>query len=66
MRQVMIRCPNTGELAPTGVEATSPEKLDQPSYLLIDCLEGGQDRAWEPSQACLAGPILVAASQWAW
>ena len=66
MRQVMIRCPNTEELAPTGVEAPSPEKLDQPSYLLIDCLECGQDHSWEPSQATLAGPVLVSSSQWSW
>ncbi len=66
MRQVMFRCPNTGELAPTGLEATSPEKLDQPSYLLIDCLECGQDHSWEPSHAILAGPVLVSSSQWSW
>ena len=66
MRQVMIRCPFTGDLVPTGLEASSLEKLDQSQYLLIDCLECGQDHGWEPSQATLAGPALASSSQWAW
>jgi hypothetical protein len=66
MRQVMIRCPITGDLVPTGLEATSLQKLDRADYLLIDCLECGQDHLWEPSQAILAGPVLVSSSQWAW
>lgn len=66
MRQVMIRCPITGDLVPTGLEVSSLQKLDQPRYLLIDCLECGQDHSWEPSQATLAGPVLVSSSQWAW
>jgi len=66
MRQVMIRCPITGDLVPTGLEATSLEKLDRSEYLLIDCLECGQDHAWELSQATLAGPVAVSSSQWAW
>ena len=66
MRQVMIRCPNTEDLVPTGLEAASLQKLDQAEYLLIDCLECGQDHLWEPSGATLAGPVLVSSSQWAW
>ena len=66
MHQVMIHCPVTGDLVPTGLQATSMQKLDQAGYLLIDCLECGQDHVWEPSQASLAGPVLVSSSQWAW
>ena len=66
MRQVMIRCPITEELVPTGLEVSDLQHLDQAGYLLIDCLECGQDHAWEPSQAVLAGPVLVSSSQWAW
>ena len=66
MRQVMIHCPTTQDLVPTGLETSSLEKLDQSEYLLIDCLECGQDHAWQPSGAFLAGPVLVSASQWAW
>jgi len=66
MRQVMIRCPNTEDLVPTGLEVTSLQKLDEPRYLLIDCLECGQDHSWESSQATLAGPVQVSSSQWAW
>ena len=66
MRQVMIRCPFTGDLVPTGLEASSVEKLDQSQHLLIDCLECGQDHTWEPSEATLAGPSIVSTSQWAW
>ncbi len=66
MHQVMIRCPVTGDLVPTGLQATSVQKLDQAAYLLIDCLECGQDHVWEPSQASLARPVLVSSSQWAW
>ena len=66
MHQVMIWCPFSGDLVPTGLAVTSLQKLDQAEYLLIDCLECGQDHLWEPSQATLAGPVLVASSQWAW
>lgn len=66
MRQVMIRCPFTGDLVPTGLEASSLQKLDRTEYLLIDCLECGEDHLWEPSGATLAGPVMVSSSQWAW
>jgi len=59
MHQVMIWCPFSGDLVPTGLAVTSLEKLDQAEYLLIDCLECGEDHLWEPSQATLAGPVLV-------
>ena len=66
MHQVMIRCPSSGDLVPTGIEVTSLQKLDRAEYLLIDCLECGRDHLWEPSEATLAGPVLVSSSQWAW
>ena len=66
MRQVMIRCPISGELVFAGLEVSDLEHLDRTGYLLIDCLECGQDHAWEPSQAVLAGATLVSSSQWAW
>ena len=65
MRQVMIRCPFTQDLVPTGLEASSLETIEQREYLLIDCLECGQDHLWEPSLATMGGPLLVS-SQWAW
>jgi len=60
VRQVMIACPVTNQLTPAGIETASIEKLDQPQYLLIDCLECGQDHPWEPHDAVLSGPVLAA------
>ena len=60
MHQVMIWCPFSGDLVPTGLAVTSLEKLDQAEYLLIDCLECGEDHLWEPSQ----GPRSPDRSWW--
>jgi len=42
---VLIVCPQTGDLVPTGVTATVLDDLP-PVNVLIDCRDCGQDHEW--------------------
>ena len=50
---VMVRCPITGGLVPTGVFAASLDGL-QPTNLLLACPECDGDHQWKPEEAILA------------
>jgi hypothetical protein len=55
MHPVLIECPLTHQLVPTGFEAVDLDELE-PSNLLIDCPGCGQDHMWMPSEAVLMAP----------
>ena len=63
MRQVLISCPVTGDLVPTGKEATSLEALEHTDQLLIDCLGCGQDHGWNAFDATVTSSKSVMSSQ---
>jgi len=53
--QVLIACPTTGDLVPTGIDVDALEELnDEPERLLIACPVCGRDHAWTPVEAVLA------------
>ena len=47
---VLLRCPVTRELVPTGFWADSVDELE-PDNELIDCPSCGNDHPWTPSSA---------------
>jgi len=53
MPPVLIQCPFTEELVPTGAQAESLEALEADN-LLIACPECGRDHEWTPADAVLA------------
>lgn len=53
MPPVLITCPNTGDLIPTGAMADRLEDLD-PDNLVIACPECGRDHEWTPEDAVIA------------
>lgn len=52
MPPVLIACPVTGELVPTGVDVHSLDELEV-DHLLIACPECSQDHEWGPTEAVL-------------
>ena len=54
MPQVLISCPITGELIPTGVHVVSLEDVERQGNLLIACPECGRDHEWKREDAVLA------------
>ncbi len=54
MPPVLITCPASGALVPTGAQAQSLAQLDIDGYLLIACPECGRDHEWTPLDAQLA------------
>lgn len=67
VEQVLISCPVTGDLVPTGTEASSLEAVEDTDHLLIDCLGCGQDHTWVASDATLApGQLVMSSQQGAW
>ena len=53
MPQVLIPCPVTGDLVPTGVQVTTPEDVEPEGNLLIACPECGRDHEWKREDAAL-------------
>jgi len=55
MPQVLIACPTTGDLVPTGMYVQSLEQVnEEPDHLLIACPICGRDHEWTPAEAVLA------------
>jgi hypothetical protein len=56
MPPVLISCPVTGDLVPTGVEADDAEGIEHlpDDNLLIACPECGRDHEWKPQDAVVA------------
>ena len=56
MPPVLISCPATGDLVPTGVQADDAEDFEHlpAQNLLIACPECGQDHAWTIADAVVA------------
>lgn len=54
MPPVLISCPITGDLVPTGVNATNLEELGDDKLLLIARPECGRDHDWTRADAVLA------------
>jgi len=53
--QVLIACPTTGDLVPTGIDVESLEELNEvPQRLLISCPVCGRDHEWTPVEGVLA------------
>ena len=62
MPHVLIDCPISGALVPTGADADDAEDLDRlpDENLLIDCPDCGRDHEWTPAEAVLsAGAVTV-------
>jgi hypothetical protein len=53
MAAVLISCPRTGALVPTGANVEDIEELE-PTNLLIDCPDCGADHEWSPVEAVLS------------
>jgi hypothetical protein len=53
MAAVLISCPRTGALVPTGANVEEIEELE-PTNLLIDCPDCGADHEWTPVEAVLS------------
>jgi hypothetical protein len=57
MTAVMIRCPITEELVPTGLDISfeeyeaEPEPEPEPTRLLVDCPACGEDHEWAKGDA---------------
>ena len=54
MPQVLISCPITRELIPTGVHVVSLEDVERQENLLFACPERGRDHEWKREDAVLA------------
>jgi hypothetical protein len=52
MPPVLIACPVTGDLVPTGETVASLEELED-EYLLIACSDCGRDHEWTPAEAVI-------------
>ena len=53
MAAVLIACPHTGSLVPTGANALSLDEL-QADNLLAACPDCGRDHDWTPRDAVLS------------
>jgi hypothetical protein len=47
VRRLMIRCPVTGLATDTGLERSEVADAGSVMHFLVDCLECGQDHAWQ-------------------
>ncbi len=54
MAPVLISCPITGRLVPTGIEAESEDDLDTAGHVLLACPDCGGDHPWDSTDAALA------------
>lgn len=50
---VLIACPATDALVPTGMNVSSLDNLE-PINLLLDCPDCGRDHEWTPMEAVLS------------
>lgn len=53
MAAVLISCPRTGALVPTGANVEDIDELE-PTNMLIDCPDCGADHEWTPVEAVLS------------
>lgn len=53
MAAVLISCPQTGALVPTGANVQHMDEL-KPTNMLIDCPDCGADHEWTPTEAVLS------------
>lgn len=53
MAQVLIACPTTGDLVPTGIDADDLDELIT-IHMLVRCLACGGDHIWRANEAVLA------------
>jgi hypothetical protein len=53
MAAVLISCPATDALVPTGMNVSSLDEL-KPTNLLLDCPDCGRDHEWTPREAVLS------------
>ena len=54
MAPVLISCPITGRLVPTGVEAEGEDELDTNGHVLLACPDCGGDHQWGLVDAAFA------------
>jgi hypothetical protein len=54
MAPVLIMCPTTGDLVPTGENVQSLDELAAEEHLLIACSDCGRDHQWTAVDALLA------------
>ena len=54
MAPVLISCPISGRLVPTGIEAESEDELDMEGHVLLACPDCGADHRWSRMDAVLA------------
>jgi len=53
MAPVLIACPVTGGLVPTGIEAEAEQELLE-AHVLLACPDCGEDHQWRPADAVIA------------
>ena len=53
MAAVLISCPATDALVPTGMNVSNLDDLE-PTNLLLDCPDCGRDHEWTPIEAVLS------------
>ena len=53
LRRLMIMCPEKGFPTDTGFELSSVPTIGHAHQLLVDCMECGQDHAWQIVEASL-------------
>lgn len=56
MHSVLIACPQTFDLVPTGFEADSVDELEAEN-MLFDCPSCHGDHPWTPAEAVLANGV---------
>ena len=54
MALVLISCPITGRLVPTGIKAEGEDELNTGGHVLLRCPDCGGDHQWGPEDAALA------------
>ena len=54
MAPVLISCPITGRLVPTGIEAEVEAELDTQGHVLLGCPDCGGDQPWDLTDAAIA------------
>ena len=59
---VLVECPTSGSLVPTGVYVLGPSEIE-PINLLPSCPDCGRDHRWRPSDAVLPGRIRESIEQ---
>jgi len=51
MSLVLIACPATGDLVPSGLAVATLDELDDSPHFLVGCLACGGDHVWERWEA---------------